>query len=95
MVKYLRSTTTGVVLPYNVKLAKRPNIEAMTPAESADYEAGVKAPVSKVAAPVPEPTPEPTPEPEPVFEAPPEVSVQDVSKGEPDADDILAALDVD
>lgn len=95
MAKYLRSTTTSVVLPFNAKLAKRPNIEVMTPAECSEYEAGMKTPVSKVPAPAPEPTPEPTPEPKPVFEAIPEVAVQDVSEGEPDAEDILAALDAD
>ncbi len=69
MARYLRSQTTGVVLPYNEKLLKRANVELMTPEECSQYEAGLKPrPVSTVVETVTTvvetiTTPEPTPEP--------------------------------
>lgn len=104
--RYLRSTTTGVVLPYNAKLTKRPNIQALSDEEADAYDASLgKKPEVAAAAPAPEPVPEPTPEPTPAIETlpsedevvfeQPEVAVSDVSAGEPSADDLLAALKVD
>jgi len=95
MVKYLRSTSTGVVLPYNKGLLKRPNVEELTAEECVAYEASVKKPKPAPVAAAPEPVPEPIPEPEPAPtpEPAPEVAVQDVSDGEPSAEELLAALD--
>ena len=102
MAKYLRSTSTGVVLPYNAKLAMRPNVVALTDEEAAEYLAGVKNPTAVVPTPEPtpepEPVPEPVPEPEaeaPVFEQALDVAVSDISDGEPNAEELLAALEID
>lgn len=93
MVKYLRSTVTGVVLPYNEKLEKRSDIETLTDEEAADYVAGLKPRVEEAPAPTPEPPPEPVAA--PVFEQSLEVEVKDVSEGEPSADELLAALEAE
>lgn len=94
MVRYLRSQTTGVVLPYNEKLLSRPNVELMTPDECSVYEAGLKpraastvvetvtTVVETTTAPEPEPTPEPEPEPTPEPE-------------EETAESLLGALEID
>lgn len=89
MARYLRSTSTGVILPYNRGLLKRPNVEELTPEESAAYEASARKPDAPAPVAAPAPAPEPTPEPKPA----PEVAVQDVSDGEPSASELLAALD--
>lgn len=99
--RYLRSTTTGVVMPYNKQLELRPNVQALTNEEADAYEASVGKPKA-AAAPEPtpeltlEPTPEPTPE-LPVFEDEPKVEsgALDISDDEPTADAVLAALEVE
>ena len=100
MTQYLRSQTTGVVLPYNEKLRGRPNIELMTPEECTKYEASLKPDaVSTVVAtaPVVVPTPQPevvVPTPESVLDTS-TVQVADLSEGEPTAEELLKALEID
>ena len=81
MARYLRSTDTGVVLPYNPKLAQRVNVAELTPQQAQEYEAAVRAggPIPRFTAPQfeevqlqvepalpPEPPPAPSPETEDV-----------------------------
>ena len=103
MAQYLRSQTTGVVLPYNEKLRGRPNVELMTPDECAEYEASLKARANGTADVHPdvvvptttvEPTPEPVVEPEPVLDTS-TVQVADMSEGEPTAEELLESLELD
>ncbi len=107
--KYLRSQTTGVILPFNEKLLKRPNVELMTDAECLAHEASERARVAKIAQPYadvvapaaalrPEPAPsvvqpEPAPAPPPTPEPTPAIETL------PDEDQVIveqpkAVLDV-
>ena len=62
MAQYLRSQTTGVVLPYNEKLLSRPNIELMTSDECNTYDSEVRARLAAKAKPATAPQPPPAPE---------------------------------
>ncbi len=104
MTQYLRSQTTGVVLPYNEKLLKRPNMEVMTAAECATYEASIPARLNGTGEALPDvvaPTVTAEPEPTSVVEEPtsvveePTIEVSDLSEGEPTAEELLAALEAD
>jgi hypothetical protein len=98
--KYLKSLITGVVLPYVEASLLSKNVRVMTPEECAEYEASLPGGVKTPAA-----APEPTPAPEPVavaaIETPPtEVKkgvtvTRDISEGEPNVDEVIAALEVD
>ena len=96
MAQYLRSQTTGVVLPYNEKLLRRDNVELMTPEECSAYEASVKKPeaVAVVAAEPPPPPPTPAvetlPDEDEVVVEQPEVVVADAT-----AEELLASLEGD
>lgn len=94
MVQYLRSQTTGVVLSYNEKLLKRPNVELMTEDECAKYEAGLQthlaAKVSfEVAIQPPPPPPPPEPKPKPKSKPKPE------PESETTTEELLEALEAD
>jgi hypothetical protein len=45
--KYVRSITTGAVLPYNNVLARLPNVQVMTPAECDAHDLAVKPKAAK------------------------------------------------
>lgn len=91
-VRLLKSLTTGVVLPYNPAALKSANVREMTAQEVAEYMGTLDQKAE---------APQPVAEPEPVFEEPaPEIETgvvvtQDYSEGEPDADEVLKALEVD
>lgn len=92
-VRLLKSLSTGVVLPYVEAALKGENVRELTPAEVAEYMASI----GKADAPAPAPVVEP----EPVFEEPaPEIAkgvtvTRDYSEGEPNAAEVLKALEVD
>lgn len=96
--RYLKSTTTGVVLPFNeTTLRVSPHVIELSAHEAMEYEKkmGVR---SEDAAPPPV-----APAPEPIKEAAPEtvkvakgvVASQDISDGEPDVQEVLSALEVE
>ena len=90
--KYLKSLTTGVVLPYNEPALKNANMRLMEPAECEAYEQSL----NKGSAAAPKPAPEPAPEPEPVVE---EVAVVEeepvVEEPFTDVEGVLGALEVE
>lgn len=91
--RYLKSLSTGVVLPYVEATLLNAKVREMTPAECEEYEASIGVSNS------PPPAPEPVAEPEPVA-APAAVEkgvtvTRDISEGEPDVDAVIAALEVD
>lgn len=90
MARYLRSTTTGVVLPYNEQLLRRVNVEALTVEECAEYEASLnKVPVTAKAKPKAKPKAKAKPAEQPA------VLTADISEGEPDAASVLESLGID
>ncbi len=92
--RYLKSLTTGVVLPYSEAALKTADIRLMEPSECAEYEASLGI-SREEAVPAAEPniehvelTPPPAPAPEP---KPEPVAEESVFEDE----DIMAALKVD
>lgn len=97
--RLLKSLSTGVVVPYTPAALKHSNVREMTAAEVQEYLASMNVEAPAVEA---EPEPVVEAEPEPVVEAEPEpvvetgkVVTRDYEDGEPDADEVLAALEVD
>jgi len=88
MARYLKSLTTGVVLPYVEAALLNKNIREMTPEECAEYEASIgKKPAAQ---PAPKKAPKPPAEP-----AKGEVVTRDISEGEPTAEEVLKAIEAD
>lgn len=95
MARYLKSLTTGVVLPYVEASLKNADVREMSAEECAEYEASIgKTPEPEIV-PVVEPSPEPEPEPEPAEIETGTVVTHDFEEGEPDAEAVLKALEVD
>lgn len=95
MARYLRSQTTGVVLPYNEKLLQRPNMELMSEDECTKYEAGLQDHLAtkviyEVTTPPP-PTPAPTPKPKPK----PKAKAKPEPESEITTEELLGALETD
>ena len=96
MARYLRSTLTGVVLPYVEASLKSKNVVVMTASECQEYEATLNRPVAVAPAPVVE---------APVVEAPvvKEPAVGEMLVGDFDPEpvlmhpvaDVLGALETD
>lgn len=89
MARYLKSLTTGVVLPYVEASLLNKNIREMTPEECAEYEKSIgkkpaaqPAPKKKASKPAAQP-------------AKGEVVTRDISEGEPTADEVLKAIETD
>ena len=97
MARFLVSTNTGVVLPYNEAALKSPGVRLLSSDEEAAYLASIK---SKEKIEPMDLTPEPAEPlievPAPVVEvAPVSVVTQDIEDGEPDVEAVLGALEVD
>ena len=87
--RYLKSLSTGVVLPYVEAALLSPGVREMTADECAEYEASIgkkpaAQPVRKKKA--------PKPAAEPVKG---EVTTRDISEGEPSAEEVLKAIESD
>ena len=90
MARYLKSLSTGVILPYVAASLKSPGVREATSEEATEYEASLG--IVNTAKPASKP------------KAKAKVSkktrkkkvvTQDISEGEPDPDEVLAALKVD
>lgn len=90
--RLLKSLSTGVVIPYTPAALKHSNVREMTAAEVQEYLASMNVEAPAVEA---EPEPVVEAEPEPVVVETGKVVTQDFEDGEPDADEVLAALEVD